>query len=140
MKRGFEFKEGLVYVCTEGPRLETRAEIKKFRLFGGDLVGMTLSPEVFLARELELCYCPLCYITNYAEGVVEREYNPSSLFGGMLESEKFMVLRESVKKLVDMVIDAVVLLKEQDRKCLCHKNMERYRLNGVIGEDWHSWF
>ena len=45
-----------VYVATTGPRLETAAEIRKFRLLGGDLVGQTLAPEVFLARELELCY------------------------------------------------------------------------------------
>ena len=45
-----------VYIATTGPRLETPAEIRKYKMFGGDLVGMTLVPEIFLARELELCY------------------------------------------------------------------------------------
>ena len=42
-----------VYACTEGPRLETPAEIRKLRILGADLVGMTLAPEAFLAREKE---------------------------------------------------------------------------------------
>ena len=58
-----------VYVATTGPRLETAAEIRKFRLLGGDLVGQTLAPEVFLARELEFCYAALTYVVNYAEGL-----------------------------------------------------------------------
>lgn len=57
-----------VYVCTEGPRLETASEIALYRRCGADLVGMTLSPEVFLAQEAGLAYASLCYITNYATG------------------------------------------------------------------------
>ncbi len=76
---GLECGDDAVYVCTEGPRLETAAEIRKFRRNGGDLVGMTLAPEAFLARELEMCYTPLCYVTNYAEGVVDREYRGGEL-------------------------------------------------------------
>ena len=44
------------YVCTEGPRFETAAEIKMFAMLGGDLVGMTNIPESVLAREAEMCY------------------------------------------------------------------------------------
>ncbi|MBX7233086.1 MAG: MTAP family purine nucleoside phosphorylase [Caldilineales bacterium] len=57
-----------VYVCTEGPRLETASEIALYQRCGADLVGMTLSPEVFLAQEAGLAYASLCYITNYATG------------------------------------------------------------------------
>ncbi len=57
-----------VYVCTEGPRLETAAEIALYAAAGADLVGMTLSPEVFLAQEAGLAYASLCYLTNYATG------------------------------------------------------------------------
>ena len=60
------FHPEATYVCTEGPRLETPAEIKMFKKLGGDLVGMTLIPECFLAKELEICYLPVCYLTNYA--------------------------------------------------------------------------
>ena len=47
---------GGTYVCTEGPRFETPAEIKMFKMLGGDLVGMTGVPEVTLARERGICY------------------------------------------------------------------------------------
>jgi 5'-methylthioadenosine phosphorylase len=57
-----------VYVCTEGPRLETTSEIALYASAGADLVGMTLSPEVFLAQEAGLAYASLCYIRNYATG------------------------------------------------------------------------
>ncbi len=57
-----------VYVCTEGPRLETVAEIALYRRAGAHIVGMTLSPEVFLAQEAGIRYASLCYVTNYATG------------------------------------------------------------------------
>ncbi|MEK6656839.1 MAG: hypothetical protein AABY58_05295 [Nitrospirota bacterium] len=40
-----------------------------FKQIGADMVGMTLVPEAFLAKELEMCYGAICYITNYAEGI-----------------------------------------------------------------------
>jgi len=58
----------LTYVCTEGPRLETAAEIELYRRAGAHVVGMTLSPEVFLAQEVGIRYASLCYVTNYATG------------------------------------------------------------------------
>jgi 5'-methylthioadenosine phosphorylase len=63
---GMEPYEG-VYVCTEGPHLESPAQIRMMRQFG-DIVGMTGYPEVVLAKELSLCYASLCVITNPACG------------------------------------------------------------------------
>lgn len=57
------------YLCTEGPRFETPAEIKAYAAWGASLVGMTGVPEVVLARELGLCYASLCIVTNYAAGM-----------------------------------------------------------------------
>jgi 5'-methylthioadenosine phosphorylase len=57
-----------IYVATEGPRLETKAEIKMLSHFG-DIVGMTLVPEVILAREKGLCYVPLCLVSNMCTGL-----------------------------------------------------------------------
>lgn len=57
------------YVCTEGPRFETAAEIRAFRKLGADLVGMTNVPECVLARELEMCYAALGLVTNFAAGL-----------------------------------------------------------------------
>jgi len=61
-----------VLVCTEGPRLETPAEIEMFRRLGCDVVGMTGIPEAVLARELEMCYATVCFVSNMAAGMQER--------------------------------------------------------------------
>jgi len=53
------------YVCIQGPRFSTRAESKLFRSWGADVVGMTLYPEVALAREVEICYVSIAMITDY---------------------------------------------------------------------------
>jgi len=53
------------YICIEGPRFSTRAESRLFKSWGADVIGMTLVPEVNLAREAELCYLSICMITDY---------------------------------------------------------------------------
>ena len=57
------------YVCAQGPRFETPAEINMFRKLGGDVVGMTNLPEVALAREAGICYAAVAIVTNWAAGV-----------------------------------------------------------------------
>ena len=57
-----------VYLVTEGPRLETPAEIKMYSPYA-DIVGMTLIPEITLAREKGLCYVSLCLVCNMAAGL-----------------------------------------------------------------------
>jgi 5'-methylthioinosine phosphorylase len=57
-----------VYAATQGPRLETAAEIKRLRQDGADVVGMTGMPEAVLARELELKYACLALVANWAAG------------------------------------------------------------------------
>ncbi len=53
------------YVCIQGPRFSTRAESRLFRSWGVDVIGMTLCPEVVLAREAELCYVSVTMVTDY---------------------------------------------------------------------------
>ncbi|MFQ3548368.1 MAG: MTAP family purine nucleoside phosphorylase [Armatimonadota bacterium] len=127
-----------IYVCTQGPRLETPAEIRKFDAYGGDLVGMTLVPEAFLARELEICYSPICYVTNYAEGLREMPYKEGVLFEGLLSEDEKEKVEEAVSMLPQIAINALLKLSE-DRKCVCRKSMERYKKRGIISEDWHEW-
>ncbi len=67
--RGHYVREGATYACTEGPRLETAAEIRLLQRAGADVVGMTLCPEVWLAHELGMGYASLAYITNHATGI-----------------------------------------------------------------------
>lgn len=56
---------GATYVCVAGPRLGTQAESQWLRQMGGDLVGMTNVPEVFLAREAQMAYATLGMVTDY---------------------------------------------------------------------------
>mgnify|MGYP001349782008 CR=1 FL=1 len=65
---GEEVIDGAVYATTQGPRLETTAEINRIANDGADIVGMTGMPEAGLARELELPYAALCVVSNWAAG------------------------------------------------------------------------
>jgi 5'-methylthioadenosine phosphorylase len=61
---GTSFATGRTYVCVEGPRFSTRAESRFFRTFA-DIIGMTLVPEVTLARERGVCYACLAMVTDF---------------------------------------------------------------------------
>ena len=60
--------DGGVYACTQGPRLETAAEIERIARDGGDMVGMTGMPEAVLAREADVPYATLGVVVNHAAG------------------------------------------------------------------------
>lgn len=65
---GVNASDQAVYACSQGPRLETVAEIRRLERDGADLVGMTGMPEAALARELGLPYVHLCSVINWAAG------------------------------------------------------------------------
>ncbi len=79
-------RERGTYICFEGPRFETAAEITMARILGADIVGMTGSPEAALARELGLCYATICVVTNWAAGIQEKVTHTETL--QVLEREK----------------------------------------------------
>jgi len=65
---GERITDGGVYAATQGPRLETAAEITRLERDGADLVGMTGMPEAALARELGIEYAAIAVVANYAAG------------------------------------------------------------------------
>lgn len=65
---GIVIKDGGVYGATQGPRLETAAEICRYEREGVDVVGMTGMPEAVLARELEIPYAAINLVANHAAG------------------------------------------------------------------------
>jgi len=65
---GVDCFDGGVYAVTQGPRLETAAEVDRLERDGADYVGMTAMPEAALARELDMGYCCLSMIVNFAAG------------------------------------------------------------------------
>jgi 5'-methylthioadenosine phosphorylase len=62
---GATVHKGGAFITVEGPRFSTKAESKTYRTWGMDLIGMTASPEVFLAREAEMCYATMAHVTDY---------------------------------------------------------------------------
>jgi len=62
-------ESGATYVCMNGPRFETRAEVEMVRRLGGHLLGQTNYPECVLARELAICYATVGVVSNYAAGM-----------------------------------------------------------------------
>lgn len=58
-----------VYVVTDGRHFESRAEVKMIKSIGGDVIGQSLCPEVYLAREIGACYGGIYLIVNRAEGI-----------------------------------------------------------------------
>ncbi len=100
------------YVCTEGPRFETAAEIRMFGQLGGDVVGMTNVPESVLAREAGLCYATVSMVTNYGAGI-----SPTSLTHEEV-LEVMAANSENLKKLLFATLRQIPV----QRGCACHKN------------------
>ena len=99
-KKGLSLRTGLVYVCAEGPRYESAAEIRMFRVMGGDVVGMTGVPEVVLARELGLRYSSIAIATNWAAGIQ----------GRVSHEEVVAVMKECGRKVRRLVEGAIASL------------------------------
>lgn len=59
-----------IYVNTDGRHFESPSEVNMFKIAGGDIVGQSICPEVYLAREIGACYAGLYLVVNYAEGIV----------------------------------------------------------------------
>lgn len=69
-QHGRVFQRG-VYVVTDGRHFESPPEMAVFRQWGADVVGQTLCPEVYLAREIGACFAGLYLVVNYGEGIVK---------------------------------------------------------------------
>ncbi len=134
--RGLRHHERAVYACTEGPRLETPAEIRKLRLLGADLVGMTLAPEAFLAREMEICYTPFCYPTNYAEGIRSRKFKKGKLFEGLQTGEEQKQVDATIQKFPALIRAVFENLQGVERTCDCPHALYRYKKKGFLPPDF----
>lgn len=70
---GVNVHSGGIFLTVEGPRFSTKAESNVYRSWGMSLIGMTTSPEVFLAREAEICYSVMAHVTDYDVWHLEEE-------------------------------------------------------------------
>lgn len=106
-KQGLSYTEG-VYACTEGPRFETRAEIRMMSQFA-DVVGMTGVPEVNLAKELSLCYASLAIVTNQASGMTTHK---------LTAEEVTEVVGKAQDSILEIIADTIEQIPEI-RNCRC---------------------
>jgi len=117
-----------VYAVSEGPRFETAAEVKMLRQLGAELVGMTLAPEAFLARELEICYHPIAHVTSFADGVAEID-----------DAERRRRSDKAVNRIPEITWSLLDVIPDTPFACSCQDAMLRYKQRGVIGDDFHEW-
>jgi 5'-methylthioadenosine phosphorylase len=106
---GLRITMGGTYVCTEGPRFETPAEIRWYQSLGAAVVGMTTVPEVVLAKEAELCYATVCMVTNYAAGISETP---------LTHEEVIAVMQQNVDKIRRLFFETLSTL-DGERTCRC---------------------
>ncbi len=92
-RAGLDVHAGGCLAVSQGPRLESAAEIVRFKRDGCDLVGMTSMPEAALAREAALDYASLCVSANWAAGLAEpvsMQAIDKTLAGAMLEVRELL--------------------------------------------------
>ena len=110
--------ENAVLVCTEGPRFETPAEIALFKRLACDVAGMTSFPEVVLARELQMCYASICYVSNMAAGIQRR----------LTASEVSKVSKQILPKMKQVLIESIRSLPdERGENCTCAHSLQDAR-------------
>lgn len=90
-----EYSESGTYGCTQGPRLETSAEIRRMLNDGCDIVGMTGMPEAALAKELYIDYATIAVVANWGAGIIPGEITmeeiEQNLHQGMKQICKILV-------------------------------------------------
>ncbi len=111
-------EEDGTYVCVNGPRLESKAEIEHFSSMGADIVGMTVMPEAPLARELEICFAGIAVVTNYAAGIHDKR---------LTTAEVVETMKTSKERLKDLLTETLKLIPEV-RKCSCQHALKDARM------------
>jgi 5'-methylthioadenosine phosphorylase len=109
-KTGATVHQGGAFITVEGPRFSTRAESNTFRSWGMSIIGMTASPEAFLAREAELCYAIMAHVTDYdVWHVTEKPVTVEQVVAVL--NRNTQVARQAIHHLVDEI--------QAERRCQC---------------------
>jgi 5'-methylthioadenosine phosphorylase len=102
-----------VYLATEGPRLETAAEIKLYSMVA-DIVGMTLVPEVVLAREKGMCFASLCLVCNMAAGLQKK-----------LPADEIASVYIKKEKAISQVVQQTIQSLDKKQSCGCPRDVSK---------------
>ena len=132
---------GGTVAVTEGPRLETPAEVRVLAGMGAELVTHSLVPEVFLAKELQMCFAGACYVVNYAEtGSRHRPFSTGDLFGGLTRVSDAERLRRPTQALPQLLGQLAQLCADTQPSCQCRQTMAGCIADEGLDDDWHKWF
>jgi 5'-methylthioadenosine phosphorylase len=107
---------GGTFITIEGPRFSTKAESNLYRAWGMDIIGMTTSPEAFLAREAELCYISIAHITDYDVWHMSEESVNVEMIIQTLHQNAALV-QEAIQYLVEAISD--------DFECDCENALSK---------------
>jgi len=108
---GINIQKGGTYICVNGPRFSTRAESRMFAQWGGDIIGMTLYPEVVLAAEMNMCYTSIATVTDLDCWACECEK-----CGTVMYNEKCPQCSAPIKPLVVSIEDILETMKGNEAK------------------------
>lgn len=100
------------FITIEGPRFSTRVESHTYRSWGMAIIGMTTSPEAFLAREAEMCYAVMAHVTDYdVWHVSEKPVTVEMVIGTLLQNTR--TAEQAVENLVGSM--------NKDKSCECEE-------------------
>ena len=114
-KENVKVHMGGTYIAIEGPRFSTKAESHLYRSWGMSIIGMTAAPEVFLAREAELCYATMAHITDY--DVWHETVEPVTI--EMVIKTLLSNTAVAQKSIVNLVENLA-----EDDECECHQSLK----------------
>ena len=125
----------------EGPRLETPAEVRMLAAVGAEIVTHTFVPEMFLAKELQMCYAAVAYVVNYAEtGSRHKPFAAGQLFGGLTQKTDGDRLEGAVSAMNRIVSQVAESLSPTMCQCDCLKTMAPFIKEYQLSDDWRKWF
>lgn len=109
-QKRYVFNRG-TYVNTDGRHFESPAEVQMYRNMHGDIVGQSICPEVYLAREIGACYAGIYMVVNYAEGII-KDWEHKDL------SDIFF---EESKTIGNILLDTLKQMNTNQDLCGCHE-------------------
>ena len=121
-------QDGGTFICVEGPRFETPAEIRMYHRWGADIIGTPLVPEVVLAREAGLCFASIAPIINYGAGLAPAVIQTGE--GSMTDFYYRGNVHTNVERAIALALDTL----PEVRGCGCGDALQG-ALNGPM-PDW----
>ncbi|MBE2271972.1 MAG: S-methyl-5'-thioadenosine phosphorylase [Anaerolinea sp.] len=106
---------GGTFITIEGTRFSTRAESAAFRQWGMSIIGMTTSPEAFLAREAEMCYVSMSHVTDYDVWHISEE---------AVTVDKVIATMRHNLSVAQGAVARVVETLDEHRDCDCHRALD----------------